>query len=256
MRRQRHDRRLCNRNARARAMSRTLDRLLVERRRYSAEFPLFLANHLPMVLVAMQRLGGSDERLRDFFATYRQDESPRPRPAAAWRRSRARLARRLGDREREGDYRAFFAAEVARLGARAAIAAYLPSAVARLRRERDACLHAPGLCDMRDERRGDRGRARLLGRDLSRARRLRGAPRPSTDDPAEVLARMRPVESFRHVETELDLLWHFMRAIAAKPEIRAVVDRLAIGPETPGRARARPRSRSTPARWISARCMR
>ena len=34
-----------------------LDRLLREGRRYSGEFPAFLANHLPMVLVAMHRLG-------------------------------------------------------------------------------------------------------------------------------------------------------------------------------------------------------
>ena len=40
-----------------------LERLLVEGRVFSGEFPLFLANHLPMVLVAMQRLGGSPERL-------------------------------------------------------------------------------------------------------------------------------------------------------------------------------------------------
>ena len=38
--------------------------------------------------------------------------------------------------------------------------------------------------------------------------------------------------TFRHVETERDLLWHFMRAIALKPEFAPVVDLLAIGPET------------------------
>ena len=31
-------------------------------------------------------------------------------------------------------------------------------------------------------------------------------------------------ETFRHVETERDLLWHFMRAIALKPEFAPVVD--------------------------------
>jgi hypothetical protein len=60
---------------------------------------------------------------------------------------------------------------------------------------------------------------------------------PVTDDPAEVLLRMRQVDSFRCVETELDLLWHFMRAIAAKPEFRPIVDSLAIGPGTAARMR-------------------
>jgi hypothetical protein len=38
--------------------------------------------------------------------------------------------------------------------------------------------------------------------------------------------------TFRRVETEQDLLWHFMRAIALKPEFAPVVDLMAIGPET------------------------
>ena len=38
--------------------------------------------------------------------------------------------------------------------------------------------------------------------------------------------------AFRHVEPERDLLWHFMRAVAQKPEFAPVVDMLAIGPET------------------------
>ena len=59
----------------------------------------------------------------------------------------------------------------------------------------------------------------------------RGAP-PVTDDPADVLVRMRPIGAFRHVETELDLLWHFMRAMSAKPEFGPLVDWLAVGPDT------------------------
>ena len=55
---------------------------------------------------------------------------------------------------------------------------------------------------------------------------------PTTDDPAEVLAFMYGPATFRQVETERDLLWHFMRAIALKPEFAPVVDLLSIGPET------------------------
>jgi hypothetical protein len=43
---------------------------------------------------------------------------------------------------------------------------------------------------------------------------------------------MRPIEAFRNVEVEMDLLWHFMRAMAAKPEFTPVIDWLAIGPDT------------------------
>jgi Questin oxidase-like len=59
----------------------------------------------------------------------------------------------------------------------------------------------------------------------------RGAE-PSTNDPAQVLTFMSALEAFRHVEPERDLLWHFMRAVAQKPEFAPVVDMLAIGPET------------------------
>jgi hypothetical protein len=66
--------------------------------------------------------------------------------------------------------------------------------------------------------------------------RATGAP-PLTNDPVEVLAKLRPIEAFREVTTELDLLWHFMRAVAARPEFAPVVDWLAIGPDTATRVR-------------------
>ena len=62
-----------------------------------------------------------------------------------------------------------------------------------------------------------------------------GAPqgRPqSTDDPGQVLAYMYRQATFRRVEIERDLLWHFMRAVARKPEFAPVVDMLAIEPDT------------------------
>jgi hypothetical protein len=62
-----------------------------------------------------------------------------------------------------------------------------------------------------------------------------GAPSgaaPVTDEPAAVLLRMKPIDAFRHVEVELDLLWHFMRAMAAKPEFKPLIDWLAVGPDT------------------------
>jgi len=40
-----------------------LDELLVEARQHSAEFPDVLANHVPMVLAALERLGFRRDRL-------------------------------------------------------------------------------------------------------------------------------------------------------------------------------------------------
>jgi hypothetical protein len=214
-----------------------LERLLVESRRFSGEFPLFLANHLPMVLVAMQRLGGSDARLREFFATYREMNRLVPVPPAIARIDRANWTAGMGDRAREGDYRAFFEGEVARLGARAAITAYLPTLLLGLAASATHGFMRLAYGVMRDD--ADEI-AIALGYWAATYLELGAATgaAPITDDPAEVLARMRGVESYRHVETELDLLWHFMRAVAAKPEFRGVVDWLAIGPGSLARVRA------------------
>ena len=213
-----------------------LERLLADGRRYSAEFPAFLANHLPMVLVAMHRLGGSDERLGEYFATYRDAHDLQPSPPPVAPVERANWTAALGERARETDYRSFFGDEVERLGARAAVAAYLPALLPGVAASATHGLMRLAYGMMRDDAAEV---ATALGYWAAMYLELGAATgaAPTTDDPVEVLRRMRPVESYRHVETELDLLWHFMRAVAAKPEFHGVVDWLAIGPDTFAQAR-------------------
>ena len=92
-----------------------LDTLLADSRRFSVEFGPTLANHLPMVLVALARLGASDQRLRQFYAFYRDSNRLRPAPANGRRIDGGNWREHRGRRELEGDYRAFFAGEVRRL---------------------------------------------------------------------------------------------------------------------------------------------
>jgi hypothetical protein len=208
-----------------------LERLLAESRAFSAEFPVLLANHLPMVLVAMHRLGGSDARLGEYFTWYREENRLPPPPPAVAPIVRAHWSDALGERARETDYRTFFGGEVGRLGVRAAIAAYLPTLLPGLTASATHGLMRLAYGVMRED---DAEIATALGYwaatylELGRA----AGAAPTTDDPAEVLLRMRSVAAYRHVETELDLLWHFMRAMAAKPEFRPVVDWLAVAPDT------------------------
>jgi Questin oxidase-like len=216
---------------RAAGSEKELERLLVEGRRFSAEFPHCLANHLPMILVALHRLGASDERLGEYFVWYRDANRLQPPPPQVASVERANWSAALGERAREADYIAFFRGEVGRLGARTAIAAYLPALLPGLAASATHGLMRLAYGAMRDD---DAEVATALGYWAATYLELgvaSGAP-PTTDDPTEVLLRMRQIASFRHVEPERDLLWHFMRALAAKPEFAPLVDELAIGPQT------------------------
>ena len=208
-----------------------LERAVAWSRQWSAEFPFCLANHLPMVLVALHRMGASDERLEAYCQIYHKQNGLvpiRPRVGAIMRDNWREF---LGQRESEGDYRAFFAGEVARLGATLAALLYLPQLIPGLAASATHALMRMAYATMTDS---DEETGVALGYWASTYLSLgpsRGLT-PSTDDPAEVLAFMYGPTSFRHVEPERDLLWHFMRAVSEQPEFASVVDMLAIGPQS------------------------
>jgi hypothetical protein len=218
-------------NARSIPKRRDLERLMHEAREFSAEFPPFMANHMPMMLVALSRLGASDARLADWFATYRDVSRLVPAPPALRPIVRDGWLDALGDRSREGDYRAFFAQEVARFGIGGTCAIYLPVLVPGIAA---SALHAFMRLAYGVMRQDEAEVGVAFGYWAATYLPLRSPTGvgPTTDDPAEVLLRMKGIEAFRHVEVEIDLLWHFMRSVAKKPEFSGVVDELAIGPET------------------------
>jgi hypothetical protein len=208
-----------------------LERAVAWSRQWSWEFPFCLANHLPMVLVALHRMGASDERLEAYCDIYHKQNGlvPVPEPTAKitsdnWREF-------LGQREREADYRTFFAGEVARLGATPAALNCLPLLMPGMAASATHAFMRVAYATMTDS---DEETGVALAYWAATYLPL-GASRglaSSTDDPAEVLAFMYGPAAFRHVEPERDLLWHFMRAVARKPEFAPVVDMLAVGPET------------------------
>ena len=131
----------------------------------------------------------------------------------------------------KADYRTFFAGEVERLGATPAALRYLPELMPGMAASATHAFMRMAYATMTDS---DEETGAALGYWAATYLSL-GASQglaPSTDDPAEVLTFMYRPEAFRHVEPERDLLWHFMRAVAQKPEFAPVVDMLAIGPET------------------------
>ena len=208
-----------------------LARAVTWSRRWSVEFPAFLANHLPMVLVALHRMGASDERLDAYCRIYQETNGLVPVPEPIDEITSRNWRDFLGQREREGDYRAFFAGEVARLGGTQAAIAYLPELFGGFAA---SALHAfmrmayATLTDSEEET--GVALAYWAATYLSL-----GAPQgrpPSTDDPLKVLGYMNGPAAFRHIDTDRDLLWHFMRAVAWKPEFAPVIDMLAIDLET------------------------
>src|SRR5271166_3054108 len=94
-----------------------LERALAWSRQWSVEFPFFLANHLPMVLIALHRMGADDARLEAYCHIYHEKNGLVPVPGPIGTVTRDNWREFLGQREREGDCRLFFTNEVARLGA-------------------------------------------------------------------------------------------------------------------------------------------
>src|SRR4029077_1846054 len=134
----------------------------------------------------------------------------------------------LSQREREADYRAFFAREVARLGATPAALHYLPQLMPGIAASATHAFMRMAYATMTDSDEETSVALAYWAATYLSLGPSRGLT-PSTDDPAEVLAFMSDPLTFRHVEPERDLLWHFMRAVAGAPEFGPVVDRLAIG---------------------------
>ena len=203
-----------------------LDDLLIEARQHSAEFPDVLANHAPMALAALERLGASNERLDEYFVGYRVLHGLVPVPPPLAPVSRENWTEALGDRSRESDYRAFFEREAARLGIRDAVKAYLPKLAPGVA---GSALHplmrlAYGIL------RSDPAEVGVaLGYWAACYLPLPPATgrTPDTTDPGEVLTRVAAMPGLRRLPA-YDHLWHGIRAAASDPDFAPVVDWLRI----------------------------
>ncbi len=211
-----------------------LDGVLARARKDSVEFPHLLANHGPMVLVALDRMGASSERLTRWYGTYRDAHGLPPVPPPVAPIDGDGFDAALGDRAREADWRAYFAEEVARLGLSAAIRTHLPrlvggvggSALHPLMRLAYAVLKG-------DDAEGAVALAYWATCHLPLPSAIGVAP--DTDDPAAVLAAVGAVPGIRDYVPETDLLWHNIRAVGELPGFAGIVDRLAFGADTPRR---------------------
>ncbi len=213
-----------------------LDELLAEARGDSAEFPDVLANHLPMILVALHRLGASDERLAAYADSYRATNGLVAPPSRVAPIARDGWTAALGDRTRESDYRAFFEAEVGRLGIPGALACYLPRLAPGVGA---SALHPLMRLAYGVMRRDPREVGTALGYWAACYLPLPPATgaTPITDDPAVVLARIGAMPGL-HDFPPFSHLWHEIRTCGADPDFAPVVDWLRIDRTTLARVAA------------------
>ncbi len=101
---------------------------LDEGARFDAEYHQGLSNHLPMALLALQRLGSSNVRIDDFAERYVRRLEPAP-VRTAWSNSE-RWQNRLGKRDAWPAYRTLFGEWIDRDGSDEVLAQVLPTLMA------------------------------------------------------------------------------------------------------------------------------
>lgn len=214
-----------------------LDAVLAAARGDSVEFPGLLANHAPMVLVALDRMGAPPERLWRWYRTYHaaHDLQPVPPPVAPVTPDGFEAA--LGRREREADWRAYYAAEVARVGPEAAIAAALPRLAPGVGASALHPLMRLAYAVLKDDPDEVAVALAYWAATYLLVYTL-GHRAAETDEPAAILAAVSEVEGIRAYRPRSDLLWHNIEAVVALPGFAPATNRLAFGPDTPRRMAA------------------
>lgn len=198
---------------------------------YGSEFAKTYANHAPMVLTALDRIGGSPERLQDFFVHYRDAKALLPFPApsgppldaASWPDA-------IGQRDREPELRAFFAAEVGRLGIDGAVRAHIDRLAPGVGA---SAFHALMRLAYGLLRRDETDVAVALGYWAATYLPMpapQGGP-ARTADPLALLAMVAEIPSLAAIPVG-ELLWWNMDAHAKHPDFQPVADWLAIDDTT------------------------
>ncbi len=93
---------------------------------WGSEFDRTFANHAPMVLTALARIGGTPQQMHRFFDYYNGYKKLRPFGIAGEPLDDATWLSALGKREREPDLRIYFTGKLSELGIEGALHHFLP----------------------------------------------------------------------------------------------------------------------------------
>lgn len=209
------------------------DTLLAEMPLWGSEFEHTFANHAPMVLAALERIGGTPPEMRRFFDHYRHSKQLLPAGSTQTPLNAQTWQSAIGMRDREPDLRVFFIAQVDELGIEQTLKLTLP-------------VLAPGVAASAFHAlmRTAYGVLRQNEQDIGIALAYwaatylplppsRGA-KPVTDDPAVVLAMTATIAPLHDLQLH-ELLWQNIRDSTTVAEFAPVVDWLDVGPDTMAR---------------------
>ncbi|MBP1860331.1 questin oxidase family protein [Rhizobium herbae] len=207
-----------------------LETLLAGMPGWGSEFSHTFANHAPMVLVALDRIGGAPSQLRRFFNHYRDAKQLLPFAQPLKRLDSKSWKTVIGTREREPDLRHFFAGELARLGIHEALQLYLPDLADGIAASAFHALMRTAYGVLRSDETDVAIALAYWAATYLPLPEAQGTP-PVTRDPAEVLALTAAIGPLHGMKLH-DLLWQNIRDASNVPEFSPVVDWLDIGPDT------------------------
>lgn len=203
--------------------------LLAEMPGWGSEFDRTFANHAPMVLTALARIGGNPDQMRRFFDSYRAYKNLRPFAVSAQVLGDDDWQSAIGCREREPDLRVFFSHQVAILGIDGALRKFLPILAPGIAASAFHALMRTAYGVLRESEADIAVALAYWAATYLALPPATGAP-PLTDDPADVLRRVNEIEALRDLVLH-ELLWQNIRDATATADFRPVVDWLKIGPD-------------------------
>ncbi len=200
---------------------------------YHPEYRGGLSNHLPMVLVALARMGAPADRLRFYARLYEWRLEPAPENGKILLQEHWPMS--LGRRARYADFLLTFQRAVAERGwrqlLREVLADLMPGCGA-------AAFHPLIRLGYALEAEAPQEVAIALAYWSARYLPLGGAPaeaRPLTDDPEMLLSRLAADPAFAHRPDADSLIDAEMKRAASVPEFGPVIGWLEIGPDSPKR---------------------
>lgn len=211
--------------------SQVLAELLDDELAYDATTGTRLSSHLPMALVALDRLGAGDERLSGFARDYARRLVPVPggepiETFDAWRAARGRL-------DAYGPARSYFEARLASDGLAVVVRRHLAHLVDGLS---GAAFHGvirlAYALESASDARVAAGLAYLT--QVHQPLGERGLAAAVTDDPGAALGRVGALDELR-LASASGTIGQRMRAVADHEGFRGVVDWLEIREDTPAR---------------------